>query len=252
MKAHGACFHTRTPARLDAVHDGSPSILLVEDDTELRSQLLDALRGSGFRVTPCELYAEAESHIHGANADFDLILLDLWLPDRNGLDLCRELRFAGNMIPVIILTARDGSDEVVRGLDVGADDYVIKPFRTPELFARIRSVLRRAQSPSGRAKLQLGPLVLNAETRRAWLDTEELQLKPREFDLLQFFMRHPGRAWTRSQLLERVWGPSFEGDDRTVDMHVARLRALLEANPRNPEWIQTVWRVGYRFRESKE
>lgn len=233
------------------MHDASPSILLVEDDAELRAQLLDALRGSGFRVTPCELYREAEAHLRDPSASFDLILLDLWLPDRNGLDLCRELRFEGNMIPVIILTARDDSDEVVRGLDVGADDYVVKPFRPPVLFARIRSVLRRAVSPSGRAKLQIGELVLNAETRRAWFETEELQLKPREFDLLHFFLRHPGRAWTRSQLLERVWGPRFEGDDRTVDMHVARLRAMIEKNPRNPEWIQTVWRVGYRFRDGE-
>lgn len=222
-------------------------ILLVEDDHVIRRELLDALRGSGSSVVPCETFREAEALL--AEQEFDLLLLDLWLPDRDGLDLCRQLRFDGNPIPVVILTSRDEPDEVVRGLDVGADDYIVKPFRVPELLARVRSVLRRAAPGLGRLAVSVGPITANAETRRAWLDGKELRLKPREFDLLLFFLRSPGRCWTRSQLLSRVWGPRFEGDDRTVDLHVARLRAAIEENPRDPQWIETVWRVGYRFRE---
>lgn len=220
--------------------------MLVEDDPQIRSVLLDALRGSGFSVSPCETRREAEFLL--ADGDFGLLLLDLWLPDGDGLELCRQLRFDGSSIPIVILTSRDEPDEVVRGLDVGADDYIVKPFRVAELLARIRSVLRRS-TPRGRGALQVGPISANAETRRAWLGDDELQLKPREFDLLLFFLRSPGRVWTRSQLLERVWGPSFEGDDRTVDLHVGRLRAAIEENPRDPQWIETVWRVGYRFHE---
>ena len=224
-------------------------ILLVEDDDEIRRELLDALRASGLRVAPCATLKEAREHLQ---EDFDLLVLDLWLPDGDGLDLCRELRFAGNTIPVLILTARAEPDEIVRGLDVGADDYVAKPFRLPELQARIRSLLRRANPSHGRPALTHGPIRVNTETRRAWVDDEEVRLKPREFDLLVCFMRSPGRAWTRTQLLAKVWGPRYDGDDRTVDLHVGRLRAVIEENPRAPKWIETVWRVGYRFREVAE
>jgi DNA-binding response OmpR family regulator len=222
-------------------------ILLVEDDAEIRRELMDALRGSGFSVLPAATYREAEAAF---DESFSLVVLDLWLPDRDGLDLCRQLRYDGSPVPVVIITARDEPDEIVRGLDVGADDYVTKPFRVPELLARIRSVLRRASPPATRNAMSVGTLMLNTLTRRATLGGESLSLKPREFDLLAFFMRYPGRVWTRSQLLARVWGPQFEGDDRTVDLHVARLRAVVEKNPRDPEWIETVWRVGYRFRDN--
>ena len=233
--------------RLDRVNEPAARILLVEDDHELRRQLQDSLRGSGFSVAPCATFREAEAEL--GRSDFDLILLDLWLPDRDGLDLCRQLRFDGNPVPVIILTSRDEPDEVVRGLDVGADDYVVKPFRAPELLARIRSVLRRVVPGHTRVAVAVGPISANVETHRAMVGDVELTLKPREFDLLLFFLRSPGRVWTRTQLLERVWGPQFSGDDRTVDLHVARLRAAIEENPRNPQWLETVWRVGYRFRE---
>jgi len=231
------------------VKNGSIDILLVEDDHEIRRQLLDALRGGGFSVAACSTYGEAEKALR---EDYRLLLLDLWLPDGDGLDLCRQLRFDNNPMPVIILTSRDDPDEVVRGLDIGADDYVIKPFRVAELLARIRRILRRTESMQRQTSVTVGPISINIDTRRAWVDGKEVRLKPREFDLLGFFLRSPGRVWTRTQLLEKVWGPRFDGDDRTVDLHVARLRAAIEENPRDPQWIETVWRVGYRFREAAE
>jgi DNA-binding response OmpR family regulator len=221
-------------------------ILLIEDDERIRKELLDALRASGFDVDVSVLARHARLALE---REYDLILLDLGLPDGDGLDLCREMRARGRSMPVIILTARDAPEQRVRGLDVGADDYVVKPFHVPELIARVRSVLRRAGRAVGPGRAQWQDLVADPEARTARRGDRQLDLTRREFDLLLFFLRFPGRTWTRDQIVERVWGSSYEGDARTVDLHVRRLRAKVEDDPSDPRYLATVWGVGYRMGE---
>ncbi|MEZ5964198.1 MAG: response regulator transcription factor [Planctomycetota bacterium] len=219
-------------------------VLLVEDDLRIRVELLDALRGSGFHVACASDVAEARAAML---RDQDLVLLDLGLPDGDGLDLCRDLRACGRDVPIIVLTARDAPEQRVRGLDVGADDYVVKPFHMPELLARIRSVLRRARGTLGPGRIVRGSVWADPDARVAGVGERALQLAPREFDLLLFFLRHPDRTWSREQLLDRVWGAAFDGGRRTVDLHVSRLRVEIEANPADPRLLKTVWGAGYRL-----
>jgi len=220
-------------------------ILLVEDDGRIREEVVDALHALSFSVDVAATLADARA---AAQNDVDLILLDLGLPDGDGLDLCRGLRRAGRGVPIIILTARDSPDQRVRGLDVGADDYVVKPFHLPELMARVRTILRRAGRTVGAGVVHAGELWADPETRSAGLgDHKPLTLKPREFELLLFLLRNPGRPWTRAQLLDRVWGARFDGDDRTVDIHVRRLREKIEEEPARPRRLITEWGVGYRL-----
>lgn len=224
-----------------------PRLLLVEDDLRIRRELVDALQAAGYSVEVAASFAAARQALDSRR---DLVLLDLGLPDGDGLDLCRELRRSGSEVPILILSARDQPEQRVRGLDVGADDYIVKPFHLPELLARVRSALRRSGAGANPARLAVGDLWLDRESRRVGRGEQRVQLKPREFDLLEFLLQHPGRAWTRDQLLARVWGPGYEGDARTVDSHVRRLRAQIEADPADPVFIETVWGVGYRMRES--
>jgi two-component system response regulator MtrA len=229
------------------MRNATARILLVEDDERIRKELLDGLRGSGFDVDVSVLGRHARLALQ---RDYDLVLLDLGLPDGDGLDLCRELRARGRSVPVIILTARDAPEHRVRGLDVGADDYVVKPFHMPELIARVRSVLRRAGRTVGPGRAQFQDLWVDPQSRTARRGERVLDLTRREFDLLLFFLRFPGRTWTRDQLLDRVWGPTFGGDSRTVDLHVRRLRAKIEDDPGDPKYLATVWGVGYRMGEA--
>ncbi len=222
-------------------------LLIVEDDEGLQQRLRSTLTDLGFVVEVTDSRAAAQNALRQG---FDLVLLDLGLPDGDGLELCSELRARGDATPVVILTARDAPDELVRGLDAGADDFVAKPFRLAELAARIRAVLRRTKGevvPSGRRCI--GELWLDSAERMAGVGERILELRRREFDLLEFLISHPGRIWTRGQLLDRVWGRDFAGEDRTVDLHVARVRAHVEEDPRRPRYIQTVWGVGYRMSE---
>lgn len=219
-------------------------LLLVEDDARLRQELDLALTEEGFRLLSVSTLADAHSALAHP---LDLVLLDLGLPDGDGLDLCHHLHQHFPNLPVLILTARDEPSARVRGLEVGADDYVTKPFHLPELVARIRSVLRRSAGIDSQQRLNAGELWLDLQSRTAGRGEAQFALKPREFDLLQFLLQHKGRAWTRPQLLNRVWGPAFIGTDRTVDVHVGRLRNEIEPDPRDPTFIQTVWGVGYRL-----
>ena len=224
-------------------------LLVVEDDARIRSELLDALIAAGYDV---EVAVNKRDAAVALRRDYDLLLLDLGLPDGSGLDLCRDLRGDGRGISILIVTARDAPEERVRGLDVGADDYIVKPFHMPELVARVRTVLRRSGRSPGPGRIDVEDLWADPAARTVGRGEQSVELKPREFDLLLFLLRHPGRAWTREQLLDRVWGADYEGDARTVDSHVRRLRARIEDDPGDPHFLQTVWGVGYRMREPGE
>lgn len=217
----------------------------MEDNATIRADVLDALSGAGFDAQVSTSLAMARDAVE---SDCDLILLDLILPDGEGIELCRELRAAGRSIPIIMVTGLDEPEQRVAGLDAGADDYIVKPFHVPELIARVRSILRRTgKSGMGTSFVKHLDLWIDANQVAAGRGTTTFKLKPREFDLLSFFVRNPGRAWTRQELLDQVWGHTFEGDARTVDLHVRRLRAKVEPDEDSPRYLETVWGVGYRM-----
>jgi DNA-binding response OmpR family regulator len=224
-----------------------PRVVLVEDDERITSLLIEALGEAEFALTSCGDLAGGRAALE---AGADLLLLDLGLPDGDGLELCREMRASGDQTPVIVLTARGEPTERVRGLEAGADDYLAKPFHLPELVARIQAVLRRVTMQTETAaepgdRLTMGPIWLDTITRRVGVGDQNVALKKREFELLEFFLRNPERAWTRLQLLEQVWGDNYACELRAVDLNVARLRAQLEQH--TPRLIHTVWGVGYRM-----
>jgi DNA-binding response OmpR family regulator len=179
----------------------------------------------------------------------DLVVLDLMLPGMDGLDVMRRLRDGDPRRPaIILLTARGEESDRITGLRLGADDYVVKPFSPAELVARVDAVLRRADTVGDpEPPMRFGPLDIDPAARRARIDDQELALTQREFALLAFLARHPGRTFTREQLIEQVWGYSFYTDTSTVTVHVRRLRAKLETDPEHPRFIETVWGAGYRF-----
>jgi two-component system phosphate regulon response regulator PhoB len=223
-------------------------VLVVEDDVAIRDMLCFSLRHSGFE---CVAVGDAESGLASLkDTQPDIILLDWMLPGIDGIEFIRRLRaneyFAA--IPIIMLTAKGESEDMVKGFSVGADDYVNKPFSPPELMARIKAVLRRCQLPeaSDKEALQFGALTLDMKSHRLIIDDERIDLGPTEFRLLHFFMKHPERAYSRGQLLDQVWGDTVYIEERTVDVHIRRLRKALEPTE-NDSLIQTVRGVGYRF-----
>jgi len=223
----------------------NPHVILVEDDERITALLIEALADADFQLTTRGDLAGGRQAVE---AGADLILLDLGLPDGDGLELCRELRESGDTTPVIVITARGEPSERVRGLEAGADDYLTKPFHLPELVARMQAVLRRVPAAKRHtARLTWGPIWLDTSTHQAGIDELRLSLKKREHDLLEFFLRNPERAWTRLQLLEKVWGPQYACELRAVDLNIARLRSQLEQKGTYPRCIQTVWGVGYRL-----
>jgi DNA-binding response OmpR family regulator len=189
--------------------------------------------------------------------DIDLVVLDLMLPGMDGLSVCREIRSGKGYVPVLMLTAKSTELDRVLGLEMGADDYLTKPFSVAELSARIKALFRRMDAMAATtATLEAPPAVirceglsLDPERRRVWLGDTEADLTAREFDLLWHFASHPGRVFSRMQLLDAVWGYNHEGYEHTVNTHINRLRGKIEQDPANPDFIQTVWGVGYRFRE---
>jgi DNA-binding response OmpR family regulator len=219
--------------------DRSMQILLVEDEDSIAEPLADGLRREGFAVERAATGAEALSAAPG-----DLVLLDLRLPDVDGLDVCRSLRERSN-VPIIIVSARGEESDRVVGLELGADDYIVKPFGLRELIARIRAVTRRVDArPSPAAVLRVGELEIDERARRAALDGRGLELTPKEFDLLAALARDPGAAVPRARLLEEVWHTSWYGSSKTIDVHVASLRRKLG----DVGWIETVRGVGFRLR----
>jgi DNA-binding response OmpR family regulator len=226
----------------------SQTVLVVEDEASIASFVALYLKNAGYDVRTAATGSEALSQ--AAAGDVNLIILDLMLPDIDGIDVCRRIRQRSE-VPILMLTARDEDVDKIIGLEVGADDYLTKPFNPRELVARVKSILRRA-APERRdlesAQLRHGDLLIDAGRREVRVGEEEIQLAPKEFDLLWELLDHRGLVLTRDQLLERVWGYTFAGDTRTVDVHVRQLRRKLgDASP-----IVTVWGVGYKVSPARE
>ncbi|MFC0057663.1 response regulator transcription factor [Streptomyces actinomycinicus] len=222
---------------------GTGRVLVVDDDATVAEVVAGYLGRAGYVVDRAD---DGPTALTRAAAHWpDLVVLDLMLPGMDGLEVCRRLRERAP-VPVVMLTARGDEDDRILGLEVGADDYVTKPFSPRELVLRVQSVLRRTRPGAGSRPLAAAGLTVDPTARRATKDGAELALTLREFDLLAFFLRHPGRAYSREDLMREVWGWDF-GDLSTVTVHVRRLRGKVEDDPARPRLIQTVWGVGYRF-----
>ena len=220
------------------------SILVVEDDAVLRDTLALNLRAEGYEVHSSE---DGETGLALArDLDPDLVVLDVMLPKLDGLTVCRILR-RKSQVPIIILTARGTEADKIVGLETGADDYIVKPFSLGEFLARVRAALRRGSVAPATDELSSGELRIDLISRRAYVGETELQLAPKEFELLATLMRHAGAVLTRDLLLTRVWGDDYLGDTRTVDVHIRWLREKIEEDPSHPERIITLRGVGYRF-----
>lgn len=220
-------------------------ILVVDDEKVLVKGIKFNLESEGYRVEVGYDGQEAVELARGGG--FDLILLDLMMPKLDGLQACMRIREFSN-VPIILLTAKGEDGDKLIGFESGADDYVTKPFNILELKARIRALLRRAgmtQQASGGVRLQAGHIILDTEMRSVWRGEQTVELTAKEFDLMELLMKHPGRVYSRENLLNIVWGYEYGGDYRTVDVHIRRLREKLELDSANPEWILTKWGVGY-------
>jgi DNA-binding response OmpR family regulator len=224
------------------------TILVVDDEPTLRETLVDALEADGFRVIAA---ADGPTALERFRADKpDLVLLDLMLPEMSGIEVCRIIRRESG-VPIVMLTAKDSELDKVVGLELGADDYVTKPFSLRELSARIRALFRRSEQQAGEAlpaMIDLGRVQVDLAGHRLLRDGEPVAIKPKAFELLAFLAGRPGQAFTRDQLLEHVWGYDYGGETRTVDVHVHWLRSEIEENPASPRLIETVRGVGYVFR----
>ena len=224
------------------------TVLIVDDESAIRDMLRMALELAGMRCLEAETIQQAYTVIVDDRPD--IVLLDWMLPGGSGLELLRRLKHndATREIPVLMLTAKTTEDNIIQGLEVGADDYMTKPFATRELVARIMALLRRSGGGSEGERIQVAELLLDRESRRIFLGNDPVEMGPTEFKLLQFFMTHPERAYTRNQLLDQVWGANVYVEERTVDVHIRRLRkALQTADNDYSHLIQTVRGTGYRF-----
>ena len=227
----------------------SRNILVVEDDAGLRSTLSLRLSSAGYSVDTARDGIEAFEK--ATSQPFDLIILDLMLPARSGLDVCRDIRQAGLATPILMLTALHQTTDKVVGLKVGADDYVTKPFKAAELMARVEVLLRHVPIHSGTGVFEFGPIRVDLRHREVTREQAPVTLAAREFQLLQYLIEQTGRAVPRAELLRSVWGFEGESTTRTVDAHVAALRQKLEVNPRQPELIITAAGIGYKFMGSR-
>ncbi|MFM8600381.1 MAG: winged helix-turn-helix domain-containing protein [Mycobacterium sp.] len=222
-------------------------VLIVEDEESLADPLAFLLRKEGFEATVAMDGPSALAEYDRSGAD--IVLLDLMLPGMSGTDVCRQLR-ARSGVPVIMVTARDSEIDKVLGLELGADDYVTKPYSARELIARIRAVLRRlgeGDDGLGDSTLEAGPVRMDVERHVVSVAGKQVPLPLKEFDLLEYLMRNKGRVLTRGQLIDRVWGADYVGDTKTLDVHVKRLRSKIEADPANPVHIVTVRGLGYKL-----
>ncbi|MEU1207687.1 response regulator transcription factor [Nocardia sp. NPDC056611] len=225
------------------------SVLIVEDEESLADPLAFLLRKEGFEVTVVGDGPSALAEFDRSGAD--IVLLDLMLPGMSGTDVCKQLRVRGS-VPVIMVTARDSEIDKVVGLELGADDYVTKPYSSRELIARIRAVLRRGageepDNGSETAVLEAGPVRMDVDRHTVQVNGKAVTLPLKEFDLLEYLLRNSGRVLTRGQLIDRVWGADYVGDTKTLDVHVKRLRSKIEADPAKPEHLVTVRGLGYKL-----
>ncbi len=227
------------------------TLLVVEDDENISTAISEYFSRAGYSVSAA---GDGVAGVQAALHDHpDVVVLDLMLPKMDGLAVCRELRDKAPYIPILMLTAKDDVVDKVLGLEMGADDYITKPFNLRELDARIKSVLRRARTTvsadgaSGEAPIVRGKLRIDPSKREVTVGDRQVELTPKEFDLLRLFASNPGRVFPRKYLLEKIWDYSYEGYDRTIDSHINRLRAKIEENPENPQMVLTVWGIGYKF-----
>ncbi|MDQ6688113.1 MAG: response regulator transcription factor [Actinomycetota bacterium] len=220
-------------------------VLVVEDEESYSDALAYMLRKEGFEVTVANTGPEALASFDRTGAD--IVLLDLMLPGLPGTEVCRQIRQTSN-VPVIMVSAKDEEVDKVVGLELGADDYVTKPYSPRELVARIRAVLRRGIEPDlSPATLEVGSVRMDVERHVVTVSGEEARMPLKEFELLEMFLRNPGRVLTRGQLIDRVWGSDYVGDTKTLDVHVKRLRSKLETNPAEPKMFVTVRGLGYKL-----
>jgi two-component system phosphate regulon response regulator PhoB len=233
-------------SRKDQLMVAAPKILIVDDEEAIRQMLAFALQGEGYECKQAANITEAQAHMSRERPD--LILLDWMLPGISGVDFVRRIRRDTrlNQVPILMLTAKADEADKIRGLDSGADDYITKPFSTREMLARVRATLRRKGTDTGGEVITAGAIRIDMQTHQVTINEQPLEVSPTEFRLLRFFMTHPERVYTRGQLLDAVWGDASYIEERTVDVHIRRLRKLLEPFGLE-EMIKTVRSVGYRF-----
>lgn len=231
-------------------------ILLVEDDDDIADLLTLHLTDEGHAV---EKVGDGDAGLeHALHEEYDLIILDIMLPGTDGFDICRRLRQEKCPTPILMVTAKTEEVDKVLGLELGADDYITKPFSIREVLARVKALFRRvevdqeAQEEGAETPIELGGLVIEPEKRKVTVGQEAIDLTSKEFELLLLFARNPGRAFSRDELLEEVWGYQYSGYSHTVNTHINRLRNKIEPTPSEPQYVKTVWGVGYRFAEPEE
>ncbi|MBO8169952.1 MAG: response regulator transcription factor [Thermoanaerobacteraceae bacterium] len=227
-------------------------ILIVDDELSILELVKYNLEAAGYETISATDGMEAEKKAMEEHPD--LIVLDVMLPEKDGFEVCRSIRRYNEDIPILMLTAKKDEIDRILGLEMGADDYLVKPFSPRELVARVKTILRRTRKAAGKSageeKLQYGDITVDLNKRQVKVRGRQIDLTAREFELLELFMRHPGRVYSREQLLELLWGEEYFGDYRTIDVHVRHLRQKIEEDPANPGYILTVWGVGYKFGES--
>jgi two-component system, OmpR family, alkaline phosphatase synthesis response regulator PhoP len=242
------------PTRVES-GDRKLSLLVVEDDENISTAISEYFSRAGYNV---KTVADGLAGVRTALDDCpDAVVLDLMLPKLDGLAVCRELREKAAYLPILMLTAKDDVVDRVLGLEMGADDYITKPFSLRELEARIKSVLRRSKAAvsanhlGSEAPIVHGKLRIDLARREVTIGERQVELTPKEFDLLKLFVSNPGRVFPRKYLLEKIWEYSYEGYDRTIDSHINRLRSKIEENPETPQMVLTVWGIGYKFNDGE-
>ncbi len=234
----------------------SKKVLLIEDDIEICALLDLHLRDLGIELDVAHVGAQGLNL--ALKNDYELVLLDVMLPGLDGLEICKILRAKKKRLPILMLTAKSEEFDKVLGLELGADDYITKPFSIRELLARVKAVLRRVRAFNEQEEVQdqeffrLGDLSVDVGKRKVMLKEHNVELTAKEFDLLKLFISNPGKAFTREKLLNLVWGYQFSGYEHTVNSHINRLRAKIEDDPSNPQYIKTVWGVGYKFADEED